>query len=69
MFTGRADILQRLDDFFVTPKTSVRLGKQRVFVLYGLGGVGKSQIAFKFIEEHSDQWVYHIFYLGSPLNF
>jgi hypothetical protein len=27
------------------------LGKRHVFVLYGLGGAGKSQIAFKFIEE------------------
>jgi len=25
-------------------------GRQHVFVLYGLGGAGKSQIAFKFIE-------------------
>ena len=25
------------------------LGKQHVFVLYGLGGAGKSQIAFKFV--------------------
>jgi len=24
---------------------------QRVFVLHGLGGAGKSQLAFKFIEE------------------
>jgi len=24
---------------------------QRIFVLYGLGGAGKSQLAFKFIEE------------------
>ena len=27
------------------------LGKQHVFVLYGLGGAGKSQIAFKFVNE------------------
>jgi adenylylsulfate kinase-like enzyme len=27
------------------------LGKRHVFVLYGLGGAGKSQIALKFIEE------------------
>jgi len=26
------------------------LGMQYVFVLYGLGGAGKSQIAFKFVE-------------------
>ena len=25
------------------------LGKQHIFVLYGLGGAGKSQIVFKFV--------------------
>jgi hypothetical protein len=55
IFTGRTDILHRLDDFLVPSETSVGLGKQRVFVLYGLGGVGKSQIGLKFVEEHSDR--------------
>jgi len=27
------------------------VGKRHVFVLHGLGGTGKSQIAFKFVEE------------------
>jgi tetratricopeptide (TPR) repeat protein len=47
------------------------LGKQRVFVLYGLGGVGKSQISLKFVEDRSDRWVPGILYfiLGSLLNF
>ena len=27
------------------------VGKRHVFVLHGLGGAGKSQIAFKFVEE------------------
>jgi tetratricopeptide (TPR) repeat protein len=71
IFTGRRDALERLDNFFVPSETSVGLGKQRVFVLYGLGGVGKSQICLKFVEEHSDRWVHGIFYfiLGSLLNF
>jgi len=30
---------------------SDNLGKRHVFVLHGLGGAGKSQIAFKFVEE------------------
>jgi hypothetical protein len=55
VFTGRTDILQRLDTFFVPSENSVGLGKQRVFVLYGLGGVGKSQISLKFVEDHSDR--------------
>jgi len=29
---------------------------QRIFVLYGLGGAGKSQVAFKFIEESKGKW-------------
>jgi len=27
------------------------IGKRHVFVLHGLGGAGKSQIAFKFVDE------------------
>jgi tetratricopeptide (TPR) repeat protein len=39
--------------------------------MYGLGGVGKTQISLKFVEEHSDRWVHAVFYfnLGSLLNF
>jgi hypothetical protein len=30
---------------------SGNIGKRHVFVLHGLGGAGKSQISFKFVEE------------------
>ena len=45
VFTGRQDILTTMREYFFND-----LGKQRVFVLYGLGGGGKSQIAFKFVD-------------------
>ncbi|KAJ7479656.1 P-loop containing nucleoside triphosphate hydrolase protein [Mycena latifolia] len=45
-FTGRKDILRKMTDYFNTD-----VGQRHVFLLHGLGGVGKSQIAFKFIEE------------------
>ena len=45
-FTGRKDILSQMHAYF-----SANLGKRHVFVLHGLGGAGKSQIAFKFVEE------------------
>jgi hypothetical protein len=48
VFTGRADNLRQLHKCFAPQPTSV---KQRRFVLYGLGGGGKSQIAFKFVNE------------------
>ncbi|KAF8961379.1 hypothetical protein BDZ97DRAFT_1208591 [Flammula alnicola] len=48
-FTGRKDILDKMRRYFDSD------GKfQSVFVLYGLGGSGKSQLAFKFLRESQD---------------
>ena len=43
-FTGRQDILTKMRQYFFDD-----FGMQHVYVLYGLGGAGKSQIAFKFV--------------------
>ena len=45
-FMGREDTLDMLRNYFNSESAS-----QRIFVLHGLGGSGKSQIAFKFIQE------------------
>ncbi|KAJ7260355.1 hypothetical protein B0H12DRAFT_1217997 [Mycena haematopus] len=45
-FTGRKDILEKMHQHFDSNP-----GSQRVFVLYGLGGSGKSQLAFKFLQD------------------
>jgi len=44
-FIGRKEILDKMGQYFDTIYED-----QHVFVLYGLGGSGKSQIAFKFLE-------------------
>jgi len=49
-FTGRKDILNKMRSYFDTDCAS-----QRIFVLHGLGGAGKSQLSFKFIEESRDK--------------
>ena len=49
-FIGRDDILNKMRTYFDSDSTS-----QRIFVLYGLGGAGKSQLAFKFIEEYKSK--------------
>jgi hypothetical protein len=51
IFTGRKDILLQLHECFTASPTSVESAKQRRFVLYGLGGGGKTQIALKFVKE------------------
>ncbi|KAJ7105253.1 acyl transferase/acyl hydrolase/lysophospholipase [Mycena epipterygia] len=44
-FTGRQNILQKMTEYF-----NRDVGRRHIFLLYGLGGAGKSQIAFKFVE-------------------
>jgi hypothetical protein len=50
LFTGRDVYLERLRDYF---HSSIR-GERKTFLLYGLGGIGKTQICLKFIEQNSD---------------
>jgi signal recognition particle GTPase len=57
MFTGRKDILERLRRFLDPSNSSVILKMQRIFVLYGLGGAGKTQIMSKFVIEFGDKYV------------
>jgi replication-associated recombination protein RarA len=50
-FVGREGYLQKLDEFFhVRPANELT---RRVFVLFGVGGVGKTQISLKFAEKSS----------------
>ncbi|KAJ7060485.1 hypothetical protein C8F01DRAFT_1292938 [Mycena amicta] len=46
-FQGRKDILQQLDSLFQRTEQK----EQKVVLLYGLGGAGKTQIALKFIAD------------------
>ncbi|KAF8345272.1 P-loop containing nucleoside triphosphate hydrolase protein [Amanita rubescens] len=48
MFTGRGIYLERLKDYFGYSAK----GQRKSFLLHGMGGIGKTQICFKFIEEH-----------------
>jgi hypothetical protein len=53
LFKGRQKILERLDAFFCPRGSGVFL--RREFLLYGMGGSGKSQIALKFAERHEQK--------------
>jgi hypothetical protein len=50
IFQGRQNILDKMQDFF-----SDGTGGQKIYVLYGLGGAGKTQIALKFIKESASR--------------
>ncbi|KAJ6523849.1 P-loop containing nucleoside triphosphate hydrolase protein [Mycena capillaripes] len=48
IFHGRQTILDKMHQFFIPD-----LRKQQIYVLHGLGGTGKTQIALKFVQETS----------------
>ena len=52
-FTGRTDVLAKLKRHFFT-NTGDAVQKRKFFLLYGMGGIGKTQICLKFVEEMSD---------------
>ncbi|KAF7333619.1 TPR-like protein [Mycena sanguinolenta] len=62
IFHGRQAILDSMHRFF-----GQDIRKQKVYVLYGLGGAGKTQIALKFIEEWS-QFTDQLFVDASSTN-
>jgi replication-associated recombination protein RarA len=51
-FTGQRKLLDKMHSYFNSEGTF-----QHIFVLYGLGGSGKSQLAFKFLQEsQANKW-------------
>ena len=52
IFTGRQDVLDKLKKIFSCEVTSRLMSKQSC-LLWGMGGIGKTQICLKFIEEMS----------------
>ena len=56
LFTGRNDFLDVLDGFFVDQGPGQHL--RREYLLYGMGGAGKTQIALKFAENHRQRQVH-----------
>jgi hypothetical protein len=51
-FTGRRDYLTRLKDFFGAESDGPL--RRKTFLLYGMGGIGKTQICLRFTEENPD---------------
>ena len=51
-FTGRTEVIAELKRHFSEANDSAQ--KRKFFLLYGMGGIGKTQICLKFVEEMSD---------------
>jgi hypothetical protein len=54
LFTGQKIYIERLKKYFSPRVTGEQLNR-RYFLLYGMGGIGKTQICLKWLEEASNQ--------------
>ena len=52
-FTGRTEVIAKLKSHFFT-NTNDTVLKRKSFLLYGMGGIVKTQICLKFLEEMAD---------------
>ncbi|KIK04759.1 hypothetical protein K443DRAFT_675539 [Laccaria amethystina LaAM-08-1] len=62
-FTGRTDVLAKLKEHF-TAQSNDKLRRRKFFLLYGMGGIGKTQICLRFIEDMSDYFS-HVFWIDA----
>ena len=53
-FTGRTEVIAKLKRHFFTSIDDAAQ-KRKFFLLYGMGGIGKTQICLKFVEEMDDR--------------
>ena len=52
VFTGREAILKRMSTFFATEHDC---RGRKDYLLYGMGGAGKTQLALKFVEQNRER--------------
>ncbi|KAI9768501.1 MAG: hypothetical protein M1840_004911 [Geoglossum simile] len=56
IFTGRESILRNLREECLSSEMENRPVNQKIFVLYGLGGSGKTQTCIKFAQDHRERF-------------
>ncbi|PPR06941.1 hypothetical protein CVT26_004129 [Gymnopilus dilepis] len=64
LFQGRRFELEKLKEYF-KPRSPGEPRSRRAILLYGMGGIGKTQLSRKFAEETSDQFSYIFWIDGS----
>lgn len=64
MFTGRSDVLQKLNDTCVPRKEQSLNRQQKRYVIHGLEGSGKTRICLKFAEDSREKF-WGIFFIDA----
>lgn len=54
LFTGHEKLRERLAQSFSFDSSTASI-RQRIFVIFGMGGIGKSEVCLKFAEDHRNE--------------
>ena len=65
LFTGQEDIIEKLKIHFAHQDQGNT--QRKYFLLYGMGGIGKTQICLKFVEEMADRYLLSTYWLLESL--
>jgi hypothetical protein len=68
MFTGRTDTARTVRQKFLTTTTQGRDHQHKIFVIYGLGGSGKTEFCLKFAEDNREKYALLNKLVHSPSN-
>ncbi|KAK3495927.1 hypothetical protein B0T13DRAFT_473749 [Neurospora crassa] len=55
-FTGRKETLDKMSGYFFQSEDASKRSRSLEFLIWGMGGAGKSQVALKFYEDHKDRF-------------
>ncbi|KAI9774480.1 MAG: hypothetical protein M1839_001713 [Geoglossum umbratile] len=67
MFTGRDEVCKLLREQCLPSESQSRPRVHKVFVLYGLGGSGKTQVCLKFAQDHREKF-WGVFWIDASSN-
>jgi len=56
IYTGREDICQAVEETLVAPEGPESSRQQRRYIIYGIGGSGKTQFCSKFAQDHRERY-------------
>lgn len=60
MFTGRGDIINKICKGCLPSEANGRVTRQKRFILYGLGGSGKTQACLKFAQDYREKYAFRL---------
>ena len=60
LFTGREELSQRLQDACFPVESHENVKQEKIFVVHGLGGSGKTQLCLKFAQDNREKFVQQI---------